>query len=46
MSIHLRSENDKGQKVQKSDKKYGKDYMKSTCTDYGENICKDAKRLV
>ena len=48
LSIHLRSENDKVQKVQKSDKIYGKDYMKSTCTssDYGENKCKVAKRLV
>ena len=36
------------QKAQKSDKKYGKDYMKSTCTssDYGENMYKVAKRLV
>ena len=48
LSVHLRSENDKVQKVQKSDKKCGKDYMKSTCTssDYGENMCKVAKRLV
>ena len=40
LSIHLRSENDKVQKEQKSDKKYGKDYMKTTCTssDYGENV--------
>ena len=48
LSIHLRSENDKVQKVQKGDKTYGKDYMKSTCTssDYGENMCKVAKRLL
>ena len=48
LSIHLRSENDKIQKQQKSDKTYGKDYMKSTCTssDYGENMCKVPKRLV
>ena len=46
--IHLRSVNDKVQKEQKSDKKYGKDYMKSMCTssDYGENMCKIPKRLV
>ena len=38
LSIHLRSVNDKVQKEHKSDKKYGKDYMKSKCTssDYGE----------
>ena len=43
--IHLRSENDKVQKVKKSDKQYGKDYMKSTCTssDYGENVQKGKK---
>ena len=37
---NLRSVNGKVQKEQKSDKKYGKDYMKSTCTssDYGENV--------
>ena len=48
LSIHLRSENDKVQKEQKSDQKYGKDYMKSTCTssDYGENMWKVPKRLV
>ena len=48
LSIHLRSVNDKVQKEQKSDKKYGKDYMKSTCTssDYGENMRKVPKRLV
>ena len=48
LSIHPRSVNDKVQKEQKSDKKYGKDYMKSTCTssDYGENMCKVPKRLV
>ena len=47
-SIHLKSEHDKVQKVQKSDKIYGKDYMKSTCTssDNGVNRCKVAKRLV
>ena len=29
-TVYTRLENDKDQKVQKSDKKYGKDYMKST----------------
>ena len=48
LSIHLRSVYDKVQKEQKSDKKYGKDYIKSICTssDYGENMCKVPKRLV
>ena len=48
LSIHLRSVNDKVQKDQKGDIKYGKDYMKSTCTSsgYGENMCKVPKRLV
>ena len=47
LSTHLRSVNDGVQKEQKSDKKYGKDYVKSTCTssDYGENMCKVPKRL-
>ena len=42
-----RSVNDKVQKEQKSDKKYGKDYMKSTCksSDYGENMCKVSKKI-
>ena len=46
--IHLRSVNDKVQKEQKSDKNFGKDYMKSTHTssDYGEDMCKVQKRLV
>ena len=46
--IHLRSVNEKVQKEQKSDKKYSKDYMRSTCisSDYGENMCKVPKRLV
>ena len=45
--LYIRSENDKVQKVQKSDKKYGKNYMKSTCTysDYGENMYKIPKKL-
>ena len=48
LSVHLRSVNDKVQKEQKSNKKYAKDNMESTCTssDYGENICKVPKRLV
>ena len=48
LSIHRRSVNDKVQKEQKSDKKYGKDYMKCMCTssDYGENMCKVQKRFV
>ena len=32
LSIHLRPVNDKVKKEQKSDKKHGKDYMKSTRT--------------
>ena len=48
LSVHLRFVNDKVKKEQKSDKKYGKDYMKSMCMslDYGENMCKVPKRLV
>ena len=48
LSIHLRPLNDKVKKEQKSDKKYGKDYMKSMCTSsgYGEYMCKVPKRLV
>ena len=47
-TVQLGSVNDKVQKEQKSDKKYGKDYMKSMCTasDYGESMCKVPKRLV
>ena len=39
LSIHLRSENDKVQKVQKSDKKYGKDYMKSSQCGKSDKKC-------
>ena len=47
LSIHLRSVNDKVQKEQKSDKKYGKDYMKSTCTssDYGKKHVQSSKKI-
>ena len=47
LTIHLRSVNDKVQKEQKIDKKYGKDYMKSTCTssDYGEKTCARSKKI-
>ena len=40
-------ENGKVQKVPKSDKKYGKDYMKGTCTssDYGKKHVQSCKKI-
>ena len=47
LSIHLRSGNNKVHKAEKSDKKYCKDYIKSTCTssDYGEKMRKVLKKI-